>query len=48
MELSYEATMLGLGRICANPPPAAEAAELGGEGMLCANGLLFLSIAATR
>jgi hypothetical protein len=48
VELSYGATMLGLGRICANPPPVDEAVKLGGEGILCANGLIFLSIAATR
>ena len=35
MELSYEVSMLGLGRICANPPPVA---ELVGGGIICANG----------
>ena len=35
MELSYDATMLGLRRICANPPPVA---ELVGGVVLCANG----------
>ena len=35
MELSYEATMLGLGRVCANPPLVA---ELVGGVVLCVNG----------
>ena len=35
MELSYEVTMLGLGRICANSSPVA---ELVGGVVLCANG----------
>ena len=35
MELSYEVTMPGLGRICANIPPVAELVD---GVVLCANG----------